>query len=96
MPVAVAATTGKGATTAGAVAAMVGNEAATNVGAPARAREVVQTRSYAAWTDRNMPMMNGEVATMTSDCATTSSAKTTSGIASEATGGRNTIVLTCV
>ena len=44
MPVAVAATTGKDAATTGAVVAMKGNEAATNVEAPARAREAAQTR----------------------------------------------------
>ena len=96
MPVVVAATTGKDATTAGAGAAMIRNAATTSVDAAARAREVVQTRSYAAWTDGNAPMTNGEVGAMTSDCATTSSARTTSGIALEATGGRNTVVLTCV
>ena len=96
MSVAVAATTGKRATTVGVGAAMVGNEAATSVVAHPRACEVVQTRGYAAWTDRNVPMTNGEVATMTSDCTKTSNAKTTSGIASETTGGRNTIVLVCV
>ena len=96
MLVVVAATTEKDATTAGAGAAMVGHEAVTSVDAPARAREVVQTRGYAAWTDGNVPMTNGEVGAMTSDCATTSSARTTSGIALDATGARNTIVPTCV
>ena len=70
--------------------------AATSVDAAARAREVVQMRGYAAWTDGNAPRTNGEVATMTSDCVTTSSARTTPEIALEATGGRNTVILACV